>query len=299
MKKVGSNRDRALPINVYFVLVENGGNELGYQRFNPRFLRESVLGTIGSGTHLVVVESTGLRACIVQKGCVVFTLEIGGRSHHPCFPWLGENPWDVLIRFEESLAATVKPRHDIYPVEVGKAPPMTLSNFLIGCPTMTPVRLEFHPPLVFGESSSIEAEYYVCIPPEFSHKEFEEKVSAVTTEVAKHYGCKASVSIIYEEEPFREDAKSVLVRATINVFQKLTDFEPVIEWLPYPVSGKDLISSGFARDLIVVGPGDWTMASPQDEKKTIMEAFRASDILAEIPYGIVSLTETLHTEQNR
>jgi acetylornithine deacetylase/succinyl-diaminopimelate desuccinylase-like protein len=188
----------------------------------------------------------------------------------------------------------MKPRHDTYPVEVGKAPSLILSNFLIGYPAVTPLQVKYHQPTTLGESSSIEAEYYVSIPPEFPHKEFEEKVSAAAVENAKRAGCEASLSVVYEEEPFQQDAKSVLVRATTNVFQKLTGFEPVVEWLPYPVSGKILTSSGFAKDVMVLGPGDWTMTNAQDEKSTLIEAFRASEILAEIPYEVASLVETVH-----
>jgi hypothetical protein len=185
----------------------------------------------------------------------------------------------------------MRPKHELYPVEVGKAPPMMLSNFLIGYPTVTPLQVEYHQPYMFGEHSSIEAEYYVCIPPGFPYKDFEEKLSSVGNEVAEGSGCEASLSVIYEEEPFREDAQSVIVRAASSAFQKLTGFEPIFEWLPYPVSAKDLISSGFAKDVVVFGPGDWTFSEAHDEKAMIAEALRASEILAEIPYEVASLQE--------
>jgi acetylornithine deacetylase/succinyl-diaminopimelate desuccinylase-like protein len=291
MRDLQRRKDKALPIDVYFMLVGDRDGTLCYQRFNPQYLRESIVGSIGHGTHLMVVESTGLRACIVQKGCIVFRLTISGRSHHPSFPWLGENPWEVLIKFEERLADTMKPKHDIYPVEVGKAPPMMLSNFLIGYPIMTPLRLEYHQPYAFGERSSIETEYYVSTPPEISHKEIEEKFSSSAKEIAKRIGCEATVTVAYREEPFRGDAKSAIVRATSSTFQKLTGFEPVFEWLPYPVSAKDLTSSGFAKDVMVLGPGDWAFSTSQDEKSIITEAMRASEILAQIPFEVALLEE--------
>lgn len=291
MKNVQGRRNKALPVDVYFVLVGNGERKLGYRHFDPQFLRESILDTIGSGTHLIVVESTGLRACIVQKGCLVFRLKIRGRFHHPAYPWLGENPWDVLIRFEESMAGTMKPKHDIYPVEVGRAPPIMLSNFMIGYPTMTPLQVEYVQPHLFGENSSIETEYYVCVPPEFSYKDFESKLSSVLEEVARGSGCEASVDVIYEEQPFREDPQSVIVNATSSAFLRLTGFEPVFEWLPHPVSANDLISSGFAKDIMVLGPGDWTLSSTQDEKTIIAEVLRAAEILETIPYEAALLQE--------
>ena len=284
MENLQRKKQNKLPIDVYMVLIGMRDGNLGYQRFDSQSLRDSVLGTIGRSTHLVVVESTGLRACIVQKGCIVLRLEISGRSHQPAFPWLGENPWDVLIKFEENVSNTMKPKHDIYPVEVGKAPPMMLSNFLIGYPTMTPVWLKYQQPYMFGERNSIEVEYYICIPPESSIKEMEDRLQGTAKETAKRVGCGVEVSMTYEEEPFREDAKSAIVRATCNAFKKLTRFEPVFEWLPYPVSANNLTSSGFAKDIMVLGPGDWTFSSTQDDKTIIAEALHASEIFAEIPF---------------
>jgi acetylornithine deacetylase/succinyl-diaminopimelate desuccinylase-like protein len=144
---------------------------------------------------------------------------------------------------------------------------------------------------VLGERSSLEIEYYVSIPPEFPCKEFMEKLSIMAKEIAKNAGCEATVSKVYEEEPFREDAQSLIVRATSSAFQKLTGFEPVFEWLPYPVSAKELASSKFARDVLALGSGDWTMSTANDEKTTIANAIRASEVLAEIPYEIASLEE--------
>jgi hypothetical protein len=266
MREIQRRTNRVSPIDIYFILVGNQGRRNGYQRFSPQSLRESVLGSIGSRTHLIIVESTGLRACSVQKGSLIFRLTIRGRSHNPAFPWLGENAWDMLIRFEERLSSTMKPRHSIYPVEVGKAPPVTLSSFLIGYPTMTPLKVEYHQPYLFGEQSCIETEYYVCIPPEFLCKEFEEKLTVLVNEIARSSGCEATVSVVYEEEPFREDAQSVIIKATSSTFLKLTGFEPIFEWLPYPVSAKDLTSSGFAEDVVVLGPGDWTFSDAQEKR---------------------------------
>jgi acetylornithine deacetylase/succinyl-diaminopimelate desuccinylase-like protein len=291
MREIQRRTDQVPPIDIHFILVGNRRRKNGYQRFSPQSLRESVLDSIGSRTHLIIVESTGLRACSVQKGSLIFRLIIKGRSHNPAFPWLGENPWDMLIRFEEKLSRTMKPKHTIYPVEVGKAPPMTLSSFLIGYPTMTPLRVEYHQPYLFGEQSSIEAEYYVCIPPEFLCKVFKEKLTVTVDEIARSSGCEATASVVYEEEPFREDARSVIVKATSSTFLRLTGFEPIFEWLPYPVSAKDLKSSGFANDIVVLGPGDWTMSTAQDEKTVIAEALRASEIFAEIPYEAALLQE--------
>jgi acetylornithine deacetylase/succinyl-diaminopimelate desuccinylase-like protein len=291
MKRLTGNSGKVSPIDVYLILVGHVKRNNGYQRFNVHSLRQSMLSRIGFGTHLVVVEPTGLRACSVHKGCLVFRLRIRGRSHNPAFPWLGENPWNVLMRFEENLARTMKPRHDIYPVEVGKAPPMTLSSFLIAYPTETPLRVEFHQPYSLGERNSIEAEYYVSLPPEFHYQEFEEKLPSLIREIGKATRCETSVEVVYEEKPFREDPKSVIVKATSNAFLKLTGFEPIFEWLPYPISAKDLTSSGFARDVVALGPGDWTFTSAQDEKTVIAESIRISEILAEIPYEVTLLQE--------
>ncbi len=299
MKGVTGNTCKVSPIDVYLILVGQVERDHSYQRFNVQSLRESILGRIGFGTHLVIIESTGLRACTVQKGCLVFKLRIRGRSHNPAFPWLGENPWDVLIRFERSLASTMKPRHDIYPVEVGKAPPMILSSFLLGYPTMTPLQVEYHQPYSIGEHSSIEAEYYVSLPPEFPYREFEDKLPVTLKEIVKGTGCDASVEVVYEEEPFREDAQSVIVKATSNAFLKLTGFEPIFEWLPYPASAKDLTSNGFAKDIVALGPGDWTLSSAQSEKAIIAEALRASEILASVPYEVSLLSENPHSEEGR
>jgi hypothetical protein len=202
------------------------------------------------------------------------------------------------MRFEENLARTMKPRHDIYPVEVGKAPPMTLSSFLIGYPTATPLRVEFHQPYSLGERNSIEAEYYVSLPPEFHYEELEEKLPSVLREIGKGTRCETSVELVYGEKPFREDSESVIVKATSNTFLKLTGFEPIFEWLPYPVSAKDLVSSRFAKDVVVVGPGDWTFSSAQSEKTIVAEALRASDILANVPYQVSLLPENPHSEES-
>jgi hypothetical protein len=289
MRNLQFRKNNKLPVDVYMVLIGMQDGKLGYQRFNSQSLRDSVLGTIGHSSHLIVVESTGLRACIVQKGCIVLRLEISGRSHQPAFPWLGENPWDVLIKFEEDVSDIMRPRHDIYPVEVGKAPPMILSNFLIGYPTLTPMQIKYQQPYLFGERNAIEVEYYVCIPPEFSNKDIEERFSRTAKEIAKRAGCEVTASVTYEEEHFRGNPKSAIVRATCSSFKKLTRFEPVFEWLPYPVSAKDLTSSGFAKDIMVLGPGDWALSSSQDDKTIIAEALHASEIFAEIPFeGVLS-----------
>jgi acetylornithine deacetylase/succinyl-diaminopimelate desuccinylase-like protein len=299
LRRIQRNATKAAPVDIYFISVGDGADKETYQRFNGQSLKESILGSIGSGTHLVIIEPTGLRVCSVQKGCLVFGLGIRGRSHNPAYPWLGENPWDALVRFEESLAATMKPKHDIYPVEVGKAPPMTLSSFLLGYPNMIPMRVEFDQPCSIGERSSIEAEYYVSLPPEFQYKEFEEKLPMVLKESSKDTRCDSSVEVIYEEKPFREDPQSVIVKAISNAFVKLTGFEPIFEWLPYPVSAKDLVSSGFATDVVVIGPGDWTFSSAQSEKTIIAEALRASEILASVPYEVSLLSENPHSEEGR
>lgn len=299
LKRIQRNAKKAAPVDIYFILVGDGARKGSYQRFNGQSLRESILGSIDFGTHLVIIEPTCLRVCSVQKGCFVFRLRIRGRSHNPAFAWLGENSWDVLIRFEESLASTMKPRHNTYPVEVGKAPPMILSSFLIGYPTMTPLRVEFDQPCSIGERSSIEAEYYVSLPPEFQYKELEQKIQIALKESGKGTGCEASVEVIYEEKPFREDPQSVIVKATSNAFLKLTRFEPIFEWLPYPVSAKDLVSSRFAMDVVVIGPGDWTFSSTQSEKTIIAEALRASEILASVPYEVSLLSENPHSEEGR
>jgi acetylornithine deacetylase/succinyl-diaminopimelate desuccinylase-like protein len=299
LKRIQRNATKAAPVDVYFILVGDGANKESYQRFNGQSLKESILGNIGFRTHLVIVEPTGLRVCSVQKGCLIFRLRVRGRSHNPAFPWLGENPWDVLIRFEESLASTMKPRHDIYPVEVGKAPPMILSSFLLGYPTMTPLQVEYQQPYSIGERSGIEAEYYVSLPPEFPYKEFEDMLSVTLKEIAKDTGCDTLVEVVYREEPFREDPQSVIVKATSNAFVKLTGFEPIFEWLPYPVSAKGLTSGGSAKDVVVVGPGDWTLSSAQSEKTIIAEALRASKILANIPYEASLLPENPYSEEGR
>jgi hypothetical protein len=176
---------------------------------------------------------------------------------------------------------------------------MILSSFLIGYPTVTPLRVEFDQPCSIGERSSIQAEYYVSLPPEFEYKELEEKLPIELKESGKNTGCEAVVEVVYEEKPFREDPQSVIVKATSNTFLKLTGFEPIFEWLPYPVSAKDLVSSRFANDVVVIGPGDWTSSSSQTEKTIIAEALRTSQILSNIPYEVSLLPENPHTEEAR
>jgi acetylornithine deacetylase/succinyl-diaminopimelate desuccinylase-like protein len=244
-----------------------------------------------AATHLVVVESTDLKVCNVQKGCIAFKLVLEGRLHHPSFSWLGENALDAVNRFSDGMSDIVRPHHDKYPVEVGKATPLILSRFLVGFPTMTPTCVRCEQENTSGGSSRIEVDYYVSTPPEFSSKNFKDKLNKTLIHVAETTGCKASIEAMLEEEPFRENPHSIIVTATSDVMKRLTGFEPVFEWLPFPISAAELKSSGFARDVIAFGPGDPTLSAKQDEKNMVREALLASEVLAQIPQRVATLEE--------
>nr|MDO8134245.1 peptidase dimerization domain-containing protein [Candidatus Njordarchaeum guaymaensis] len=293
MRRLSENEGKEPPIDVAFILLSDESNKRGYQGLAASLSKAFVSkdDRIKAGTHLIVVESTGLRVCNVQKGCLTFKLIVEGRLHHPSFSWLGGNSLDAVNRFSESLSDTVKPQHDKYPIEVGKTPPLILSRFLVGYLTMTPMRIKHEQHGTMGGRSCIEVDYYVSTPPEFSFKDFKEKLNEAIVRVTQTTGCKASIEDMLEEEPFREDPHSVIVTATSKALLKLTAFEPVFEWLPFPVSAGELKSSGFARDVLAFGPGDWTLSGGQGEKNSTREALLASEVLAQIPHEIASLEE--------
>jgi len=288
------SEDRPPPTDVFLVILGDEAEKRKYQRYTVEPVEEASAGDHGNtifGTHLVVVESTGLRACSVQKGCIVFKLCIKGKLHHPAFPWLGQNPWNALMRFGENLNGIMRPKHSIYPVEVGEAPPLILSRFLLGYPTMTPTHIKATEPAIIGESIPVEIEYYASTPPEFSHTDFKDRLSSVVVEVAKGSGCEASIEDVFEEEPFREDSHSPIVAALSQAFLKSTGFEPIFEWLPFPISARELKSTGFAKDVVAFGPGDLTLTNGQNELGIVGEAFRASRILARIPCEVAALED--------
>nr|MDO8099007.1 M20 family metallopeptidase [Candidatus Njordarchaeota archaeon] len=293
MRRLSEKEKKEPPIDVAFILLGDESEKHGYRGRSASLMQSFVSkdDRIKAGTHLIVVAPTGLNVCNVQKGCITFKLIVEGRLHHPSFSWLGENPLDALNRFSESLSETVKPRHDKYPVEVGKTSSLILSHFLVGYLTMTPMSIRYERQGTMGGVSCIEVDYYVSTPPEFSSKNFQEKLNKALVHVTETTGCKVSIEDVLEEEPFREDPHSVIVTATSKALLKLTGFEPVFEWLPFPVSAGELKASNFARDVVAFGPGDCSLSGWQGEKSMVKDALVASEILGQTPYEVAVLED--------
>jgi acetylornithine deacetylase/succinyl-diaminopimelate desuccinylase-like protein len=114
---------------------------------------------------------------------------------------------------------------------------------------------------------------------------------AMAKEVEKSSGCQISIDETYVEEPFREDPSSLLVGAISGAVLKISGFEPIFEWLPFPVSTRELKTSGFASDVVAFGPGDWAPITTPNEKSIVSEILQASRILASIPHEATILDE--------
>ncbi|WXG43471.1 MAG: hypothetical protein WED04_05440 [Promethearchaeati archaeon SRVP18_Atabeyarchaeia-1] len=302
MRAISTEADRDPPIDVSLVLLGSEGRRSTDSYFNVRLLRENTMCanmSPESRNHVVVIESTGLRVCNVQKGCLVFKLAIRGRLHSPAFAWLGDSPWEALTRFGKSVDEFMKPRHHLYPVEYGKAPSATIANFLIGYPSIATTRVASDLSGVDEGVSSIASYSYVTLPPECSHKELMGEFRHVAERVGKNSGCQLSVEDEFVEQPFREDARSFVVNAISEAFLKVSGFEPIFEWLPFPVSARDLKESGFATDVVVFGPGDWTTIRPPNEKDIVAEIIEAAEVLAKIPYEAADMKEDQMQELSR
>jgi acetylornithine deacetylase/succinyl-diaminopimelate desuccinylase-like protein len=302
MRMISANVKRKSPLGTSLILFGNTGERDEHEYLNVRSLKEAIMCNENStpqGNHVIIIEPTGLRVCNVQKGCLIFKLVVKASPHNPALTWLGESTWDSLARFQKSANDLMEPRHAIYPVEYGRAPPAITSNFLIGYPTISTSLVRSDPKSTEVDRSIIESSHYVSLPPEFSYRELMTRLIAVAERVGKTGGCQLSIDETYVEEPFREDPNSPLLEAISNAVLKTSGFEPVFEWLPFPVSARELKGSGFARDVVVFGPGDWAPAAIPNEKEIVTEILQASKILVDIPNELAHLEGRHQADKNR
>ena len=294
MKLVSANPRGEPTFGVSIILFERTGKGQCHEYVSARSLNETIMCNMSSAdpkNHIIIIEPTSLRVCNVQKGCLTFKLAIKGIPHDPSFAWLGDTAWDALSRFQKSVDDFIMPRHAIYPVEFGKAPAATTSNFLIGYPTMATEQVRSDERSTDGDRCSVESYHYVSLPPNFSHQELLKKLNATAKDVEKSSGCQLSIDEICSEESFREDPHSLVVEAICNAVVKTSGFEPIFEWLPFPVSAKELKVSHFASDVVAFGPGDWAPANTPNERGIVTEILQASRILARVPYEMAAFEE--------
>ena len=222
----------------------------------------------------VIIEPTNLMFSIVQKGSCSLVLRIKGEMSHAACPWYSSNPVmivDEILRRVQNMW----PSHPIYPLSPKKAPPDLVTVFALGTSTVIPVNIRSED--LYGLiTDELEIEFYVSLSPEQN----ESGVQRIQEEMIDGLqGFKFEWEIPFFFPPLKFSNDSKVIKVLQASYKNILGHDPYYEWFPWPTAASILSQKVKRKDLVIFGPGNFTLVGRPNESGSIDQVLQASKIL--------------------
>jgi acetylornithine deacetylase/succinyl-diaminopimelate desuccinylase-like protein len=215
--------------------------------------------------------------CIAQLGGAYIEVEIKGIPSHISTSWCAKNPIMSAIDVF-SIIKEFWPSHPLYPTHTGVASDDLLSSFLLGLPTIVPIKVQTRGKAQ-STPESIVVGIYSTLPPNYRANNIIKRLSA-RLKIEN-----ASIKVLREIPFFMENANADIVKSVYVAIREVYGVHPLYEWFPWPTAAHILKAYGIADEVVIIGPGSFKLAHSPNECVNVNDLISAMKIFMKVAGG--------------